>query len=64
LNGAGELVKDWEKIEMLAASGHHPQMKLKAIREGGRLGSGLEGFNSKNKQAIRVLEHASFSGAV
>jgi RNA-binding protein 5/10 len=39
-NGAGELVKDWEKIESLAASGHHPRMKAKASREGG-LGSGL-----------------------
>ena len=39
-NVAGELVKDWEKIETLAASGHHPGTKAKTSREGG-LGSGL-----------------------
>jgi RNA-binding protein 5/10 len=37
--GEGQLVKDWAKIESLAASGHHPRMKTNA-REGG-LGSGL-----------------------
>jgi RNA-binding protein 5/10 len=35
----GQLVKDWEKIESLAASYHHTQMKTNA-REGG-IGSGL-----------------------
>lgn len=35
----GQLVKDWQKIELLAASCHHPQVKTSA-KEGG-LGSGL-----------------------